>query len=55
MSKKNIKRICDGKKKYKSFSIAEYDLFNHKTKLNLHVYKCPFCKSYHIGRKPNKD
>ena len=47
------KKMCLGKDKLKSLLSAQYifDSFKshrHKT-ATLTIYKCPFCKFYHIG------
>lgn len=48
--------VCDRKKVYKRYEWAEESLTQgincgHYSS-NYHIYECPFCFSYHIGRKP---
>lgn len=47
-----LKNKCLGKIKH-TLSSAEYTLSKTKfTKGILEIYKCEFCKAYHIGHKP---
>lgn len=42
---------CLGKVKHKSFTSAEYVLYLMRNNNELEIYKCSFCKDFHIGHK----
>jgi len=53
-SKRRIrKKACDGKVKYKTVKDAQSARINMKRFKgeNLTVYKCKFCRNYHVGHK----
>lgn len=48
-----LKRQCLGKVAHKTLSSAEYVLDRMRAVGEiLEIYKCTFCKQYHIGHKP---
>lgn len=52
-------KMCLGKDKHKSLLSAQYvfdnfTTYRHKTS-TLTIYKCPFCKDYHIGNDIKND
>lgn len=51
------KRTCYGKIKHKSRLAADYVLsqMSGKDCHLLEIYKCPFCKFFHIGHNKQKD
>lgn len=51
---KDFKNQCAGKVAHASVSSAEYVLDRMKTGVGeiLEIYKCRFCKKFHIGHKP---
>lgn len=59
-SKRRIRRkCCDGKRRYESKEEAGKALYGlvMNTKVTfreMNIYRCRFCKKYHIGHKPKK-
>jgi hypothetical protein len=51
------KRACYGKIQHKSMLAAEHILnrMNGKNSHLLEIYKCPFCKFFHIGHNSLKE
>ena len=49
----DFKNQCAGKTPYATLAIAEYVLSNGKFGVGeiLEIYKCRFCKKFHIGHK----
>jgi len=57
-SKRRLRRKCERKSTYKTIDIALYYYDKYRTMYpdqffynNLAIYKCQFCKKYHIGRR----
>lgn len=52
-NEKLLKSQCLGKVAHKYLTCAEYALDHMvaKDRGNLEIYKCRFCKKYHIGHK----
>jgi hypothetical protein len=50
-------RSCGGKRKYTTENEAKGAIKreNKRIKKEFHAYPCPFCYSWHIGRKMSKD
>jgi hypothetical protein len=46
---------CSGKKKYKTFELANQagiqSMFNDNYKNDLYIYECDYCKEYHLTSK----
>lgn len=49
-----IRRSCLGKVKHTSFTSADYALYSMKNWNVLEIYKCNFCKKFHIGHIKTK-
>lgn len=43
------RKSCLGKIQYEYYSGAVYALSKHRNKEELEIYKCRFCKNYHLG------
>lgn len=50
-NKERAKSACYGKIQHRSMLAAQYilDRMNGKRSHLLEIYKCPYCKSFHIG------
>jgi len=46
---KLLKVSCDGKRSFASFEMAQMVDGKRKVKDKTEVYKCKYCKQYHIG------
>lgn len=43
---------CSGKKRYKTFNLAEKGMKNlvrYKREVSVHVYRCEHCQKFHVG------
>jgi lipopolysaccharide biosynthesis regulator YciM len=50
-SKRRIRRkACGSKVKYSTDNLAKRAAYLTQ----MHAYKCPFCKQWHIGHRPSK-